>query len=109
MENNEIKPELKEENNINEEKVSLDQKETDIKLKQLDLEVEKEERRKKSLESWIPKTKLGKLVKTGNEKDIDKILEQDKKILEPEIVDALLVGIESDLLLIGQAKGKFGG
>jgi len=108
MENNKIKPELIKENNINEEKINLDLNKVDIELKQLDLEVEKEERRKKNLESWIPKTKLGKLVKSGKEKDIDKILEQDKKMLEPEIVDALL-SIESDLLLIGQAKGKFGG
>ena len=31
-----------------------------------------------------------------------------KKIMEPEIVD-LLIKLETDLLLIGQAKGKFGG
>ena len=31
-----------------------------------------------------------------------------KKILEPQIVDSLL-SIENELLLIGQAKGKFGG
>ena len=47
-------------------------------------------------------------VKDKKEKDLDKVLETGKKILEPEIVD-LLVNLESDLLLIGQAKGKFGG
>ncbi len=40
--------------------------------------------------------------------DIDEILDAGLPILEPEIVDALL-DLESDLLLIGQAKGKFGG
>jgi small subunit ribosomal protein S5 len=61
-----------------------------------------------SLDSWVPKTNLGKLVKTGKEKDLDKILETGKKILESEIVDTLLP-LETDLILIGQAKGKFGG
>ncbi|MBI2452599.1 30S ribosomal protein S5 [Candidatus Pacearchaeota archaeon] len=68
---------------------------------------EKEET-KINLESWIPKTKLGRLVKEGKAKDLDKILEEEKKILEPEIVDSLL-RLESDLIMIGQAKGKFGG
>lgn len=67
-----------------------------------------EEALKESISSWVPKTKLGKLVKEGKEKDIDKILDSGKKILESEIVDSLL-HLETDLLLIGQAKGKFGG
>jgi len=61
-----------------------------------------------SLESWVPKTNLGRLVKTGKETDLDKILETGKKILESEIVDTL-IPVETDLILIGQAKGKFGG
>lgn len=65
-------------------------------------------RKERLSNEWIPKTKLGQLVKDGKEKDIDHILSQDRKILEPEITDYLL-NIESDLLLIGQAKGKFGG
>jgi len=66
------------------------------------------EDRERSLNSWAPKTKLGLAVKAEKEKDLDKILEKGKKILEPEIVDTLLK-LESDLILIGQAKGKFGG
>ncbi len=69
---------------------------------------EEKESAKSSLGGWAPKTALGKAVKAGKEKDIDKILENNKKILEPEIVDYLLP-IETDLLLVGQAKGKFGG
>lgn len=61
-----------------------------------------------NLSAWAPKTALGKMVKAGKEKDIDKILSHGKKILESEIVDSLL-NIETDLLLVGQAKGKFGG
>jgi small subunit ribosomal protein S5 len=63
---------------------------------------------KEVLASWVPKTKLGLLVKSGKEKDIDKILESGKKILEPQVVDTILK-LETDLILIGQAKGKFGG
>lgn len=66
------------------------------------------ERAKEAVSSWIPKTKLGKLVKAGKEKDIGRILKEEKRILEPEIVDSLLE-IDTDLISIGQAKGKFGG
>lgn len=60
------------------------------------------------LSSWVPKTNLGRDVKAKKKTNIDEILEKEKKILEPEIVE-LLLNLESDLLLIGQAKGKFGG
>jgi small subunit ribosomal protein S5 len=59
------------------------------------------------LERWKPKTKIGKLVKEKKIKNIDEILDK-YKILEHEIVDSLLP-LKSDLLAIGQAKGKFGG
>lgn len=78
------------------------------KLEKAEHVAEKKEEKKDTLAGWVPRTKLGKSVKEGKEKDINKILEQGKKILEPEIVDFLL-HVESDLLLIGQAKGKFGG
>lgn len=57
---------------------------------------------------WIPKTELGKQVKQGEIDNIDEILDSNKKILEPEIVDTL-IELESDLIPIGQSKGKFGG
>lgn len=60
------------------------------------------------LVAWAPKTQIGKDVKSGKLKDIDEILEKGKKILEPEIVDSLL-NLGSELLSIGQMKGKFGG
>ena len=62
----------------------------------------------KGIEGWAPKTKLGIDVKSNKIRKIDEILDAKMKILEPEIVDALL-DVESDLISIGQAKGKFGG
>ena len=59
-------------------------------------------------EAWEPKTKLGKDVKAGKIKTIDEILDNNSKILEEGIVDYLL-NLETDLIAIGQAKGKFGG
>jgi small subunit ribosomal protein S5 len=61
-----------------------------------------------AINSWNPKTQIGKDVKNGKIKDIDTILLSGKKILEPEIVDSLIT-LEKDLLLVGQSKGKFGG
>lgn len=60
------------------------------------------------ISSWQPKTEIGRKVKSGEIKNIDEILGAGRPILESEIVDALLK-TESELLLIGQAKGKFGG
>jgi small subunit ribosomal protein S5 len=60
-------------------------------------------------EAWNPKTTIGKKVKSGEITKIDEILDNGLKILEPEIVDALLPNLKTDLLLIGQSKGKFGG
>ena len=58
---------------------------------------------------WKPVTALGKLVKEGKITDINEIFNSGKLILESEIVDLLIPDLEEDLLLIGQAKGKFGG
>ena len=64
---------------------------------------------KEKLEKWIPKTELGRAVRAGKVTDIDVVLSEGKKIMEPEIVDLLLPNLKSDTLFIGQAKGKFGG
>jgi small subunit ribosomal protein S5 len=61
-----------------------------------------------NIEAWKPKTELGRKVKDREITNIDEVLDAGKAILEPEIVDAL-IKLEADLLLIGQAKGKFGG
>ncbi|MCX8194178.1 MAG: 30S ribosomal protein S5 [Candidatus Pacearchaeota archaeon] len=78
-------------------------------VKELEIEEKKEAERETELEKWIPKTELGKAVKNGKIKDIEEIFEKKLKILEAEIVDKLLPGIEIELINIGQAKGKFGG
>ncbi len=60
-------------------------------------------------EGWTPKTELGRKIKSGEIRDIDEILSKGLKILEPEIVDILLPGLETELVSVGQSKGKFGG
>lgn len=79
---------------------------TKKEIKELTDERRKAEEQEK-LKSWVPKTKVGKLVKEKKLKDIDEIMEK-YKILEPEIVDSL-IKTESELLNAGQSKGKFGG
>jgi len=76
--------------------------------------IEEEVKRKEStprelaISSWNPKTKLGREVKEGKVKSIDELLESNQKIMEEQIVDSLLT-LKSDLISIGQSKGKFGG
>jgi small subunit ribosomal protein S5 len=82
----------------------------------IDKELEKEtyeqkrdrDEKEARLANWVPKTELGKMVRNGKIKNIDEIFKSGAKILESEIVDTLLP-VKSDLLLVGQAKGKFGG
>jgi small subunit ribosomal protein S5 len=67
------------------------------------------EKTKEEISGWKPLTELGKKVKSGDVGDINLIFDRGWKIKESQIVDALLDSLESDLLLIGQSKGKFGG
>ena len=64
--------------------------------------------REEKISVWSPKTNLGKEVKDGKITNIDEILNTNRKILEPEIVD-FLMSIKTDLMSIGQSKGKFRG
>ena len=64
---------------------------------------------KEELESWVPKTNLGKSVMKGQTTDINKILDGGIKIREPEIVDMLIPNLQSELVLIGGRPGKGGG
>src|SRR3989338_4399373 len=68
-----------------------------------------EQERKSNSTEWVPRTQLGRMVKEGKITSVDQIFELGLPIMEAEIVDTLLPGLEEDLLLIGQAKGKFGG
>lgn len=72
-------------------------------------EKEAEERMRRELENWSPKSVLGKKVIEGKIKNVEEIFDGNLKILEPEIIDTLLPNTQSDLINIGQAKGKFGG
>jgi small subunit ribosomal protein S5 len=63
----------------------------------------------RAIEAWVPKTEIGKKVKAGEVTDIVPLLTEGKVILESEIVDVLVPGLTTELLLIGQSKGKFGG
>jgi len=60
-------------------------------------------------EKWIPKTEVGRKVMSGDITSIDQILDKGIRIMESEIVDILIPTLETDLLLVGQSKGKFGG
>jgi len=111
-----------EKENTKEDTAEMSQEERDAKAKKMEVVDKKEDRGRRGqrrprhlgptkeeiILGWNPVTKLGIDVKSGKVKNIDEILDQDKKILEPEIVDKLL-DIKSDLISIGQAKGKFGG
>jgi len=88
------------------------EKEISKKLIEVDRRTEREKDRERErvaeLASWVPKTKVGREVKTKKIKNIDEILDSNQKILEEQIVDSLL-NLKSDLIFIGQSKGKFGG
>ncbi len=58
---------------------------------------------------WNPKTEMGRKVKSGELTDINEIVDNGEKIKESEVVDILVPEIESDFLMVGQSKGKFGG
>lgn len=62
-----------------------------------------------NMDTWKPRTEIGRMVKKGEITDIDEILDKGIRIMESQIVDALIPDLEHDFMLIGQAKGKFGG
>ncbi len=77
-------------------------------MKEENKESEKEVEKEEPMANWTPKTKLGEEVKNGKIKNIDEILDADRKIMEEEIIDNLL-DVKTDLIAMGQSKGKFGG
>ena len=104
----ETKKEEKEQEVKAEKKREIIEKAEAEKEKKSEKELAIERAKKETISAWEPKTKLGKEVKDGKIKSIDEVLDNDRKILEEQIVDSLL-DIKTDLILIGQAKGKFGG
>ena len=92
-----------------ESKYKIEELEKEIEEKEIEKEIKQVEKKKEfGVAGWNPKTKLGNEVKSGKIRNIDEILDSNKKILEAEIVDSLLE-LKSDLIAIGQSKGKFGG
>jgi len=91
----------------------MSQKQTDKDEKVLIVPIEEEKveviKITTDMDRWQPKTELGKKVKSRQITTMDEVIATGKPILEPEIVDLLLPDMESDLLMIGQSKGKFGG
>ncbi len=61
------------------------------------------------ISTWKPVSELGQKVNKGEITDIEEVFNKKYRLFEAEIVDALLPGLSEDLLLVGQAKGKFGG
>jgi len=116
----EEKEEVKTPENKTEEKSVKSEEVKEKSKEKIDEKKEKTEKREKyskkpwrrddsvDITGWEPKTKLGREVKDGKIKNIDEILDNKRKILESEIVD-FLMNIKSELINIGQAKGKFGG
>ncbi|MBS3114614.1 30S ribosomal protein S5 [Candidatus Woesearchaeota archaeon] len=80
-------------------------------VKELEEQIVEEVKKKGAFEkeAWKPKTSLGINVKNGVIKNISYVLDQRIKILEPEITDTLLPNLTTELLMVGQSKGKFGG
>ncbi len=74
-----------------------------------EIEVETKPVIKINVDSWKPKTAVGAKVKSGEITNIDQILDKGIPILEEQIVDVLMPDVQSELLMIGQSKGKFGG
>ena len=50
------------------------------------------------LDEWIPKTKLGRLVKEGHVSSLEEILHNNYRIREPEIVDALFPELRQEVV-----------
>lgn len=53
-----------------------------------------------NLETWVPKTRLGKLIQEGKVTSIDEVFLTGLKISEPQIVDALLPDLQEEVINI---------
>ncbi len=54
----------------------------------------------KSLDDWVPRTRIGKMVKEGYITSIEEIFQSCLTIREPEIVDLLLPNLQEEVLAI---------
>lgn len=58
---------------------------------------------------WVPKTQLGKDVLAGKYNNMRDVLLAGNTILEPEVTEYLIPNLDTEMVNLGQAKGKFGG
>lgn len=58
---------------------------------------------------WVPKTELGRKVLNNEITDIMQIFNSGRRITEPEVVDALIPNLNSEIIMIGGSTGKGGG
>ena len=61
--------------------------------------------KQKTLDAWIPKTELGRMVKSGKISSIDEIFDKGYKIMEPEIVDSL-IKLEEEVVEVSKNKSN---
>lgn len=52
------------------------------------------------VESWVPRTRLGKTIQEGRISSIEEVFAEGQKIREPEIVDALLPDLQEEVINI---------
>lgn len=58
----------------------------------------REELREEQLVAWVPKTRTGKLVQSGDITTIDQLYERNLPILEPHITDMLMPDLQEEVL-----------
>lgn len=50
------------------------------------------------VESWVPRTRLGKMIQEGKISSIEEVFAEGQKIREPEIVDVLLPDLQEEVI-----------
>ena len=112
MEDKEIKKPENVKEEVKEDIIEEISKETEAVHEEIVKEVRisrEEEDTKKKLEAWVPKTSLGKRVYSGEIDSINYIFDHGLRMMEEEIVDKLIPSLGTELMLVGQSKGKYGG
>ncbi len=66
-------------------------------------------KRQRPIESWTPKTSLGKKVMSGEITSIEEIFKKNYVIKESGIIDFLVPNLEDEIIFIGGMPGKGGG
>jgi len=59
-----------------------------------------QERKEARLETWVPRTKLGKMIQEGKISSIEEVFAEGQKIREPQIVDVLLPDVQEEVINI---------